>query len=100
MAYMCLTVLDASAGGSRKKAAAQYAIAESILRKLGELCSTRGSRQEARKAPKTGVYVPLTSLEKEWIQGVVKKLIRRLGEWAYDQTANLTKITMTDLPKI
>lgn len=99
MAYMCLTVLEASAGG-RNKAANQYFIDEIILDTLGKLCSTKGDIVEARKAPKYGTYKPLNQEEKTWIESVIRALILRVGEWAYDPNANLRKLTMIDFPSI
>jgi uncharacterized protein YheU (UPF0270 family) len=99
MAYMCLTVLETSAGG-RKEAATCYHIHEEVLNKLGELCSTKGTKEEIRKAPKTGQFIPLSSTERAWIETVIKSLIRRAGEWAYDPTADLKKIRMADLPTL
>lgn len=99
MAYMCLTVLEASAGG-RKKAAVRYHINIEVLNKLGELCSTRGTKEEIRKAPKNGQFKPLSDTERTWIETVIKLLIRRVGEWAYDPTADLKKIRIADLPPL
>jgi hypothetical protein len=79
-ANVCRTLLEASAG-NRRKAASKYNIGIKVLSKLGLLCD-RGSIEEARKAPKKGPFVPLTSEEKEWIEQVVKAIIRRVGEWA------------------
>lgn len=99
MAYMCLTVLLASAGG-RKSAAKQYSIRIDVLNTLGELASTRGGPREARKTPKSGKYVSLTSAETTWILTTLRVLIKRLGEWAYDPAVVLPQITMDDLPKL
>jgi hypothetical protein len=46
MAYACLTLLEK---GNRKLAAKHYAIHNDVLRKLGELTSTRGDNATARK---------------------------------------------------
>lgn len=100
MAYMCLTILEASAG-SRDYAAKKYAIAKTVLNKLGELCSEKGAPHEARKYPnKNGTFKPISDPEKEWITQVIKAFIRRLGEYAHDQTAILTQLTMSNFPKI
>ena len=53
MANFCLTVLEASAkGGQRSAAAKKYAIAPEVLSQLGRLVSEKGGR-EARKAKGT-----------------------------------------------
>jgi hypothetical protein len=99
-AYMCLTVLENSAGGRRRQVAVQYNIQKEMLEKLGELCSTKGDVREARKAPKKGEYISLTQKERDWIQAVIKTLIRRGGEWAYDPNAKFPQITMADFPSL
>lgn len=99
MAYMCLTVLEASAGG-RPDAATKYCIAKPVLDKLGTLCSERGDPQEARKNPKSGTFVALSNTEKEWITMVIKALIRRAGECAHDPKAPFLQLTVNDFPKL
>jgi len=99
MAYMCLTVLEASAG-SRPNAAIKYAIAKPVLIKLGTLCSERGGPGEARKRPKNGIFSPLSSQEKEWVAQVIKTMIRRVGEHEYNPKASLTQLTIDDFPSI
>jgi len=99
MAYMCLTILELGASG-RKEAAKQYSIEFSVLDILGRFCSTKGDPTEARKAPRDGKFLPLTQGEKGWIIEVIKALIRRAGEWAYDRSANLPKLSLADFPKL
>lgn len=99
MAYMCLTVLETSAGG-REQAATRYHIDKRVLNKLGELSTQRGTKEEARKVPQNGQFKPLSGTERTWIETVIKLLIRRAGEWAYDPTACLKKIRMADLPPL
>jgi hypothetical protein len=94
----CLTSLENDAKG-RKEAAEKFKIARKVLGKLGELC-VKGNSEEARKAPKAGDFIPLTHDEREWISQVTKSLIRRTGEYAYDPTADLPLITMSDFPSL
>lgn len=100
MAYMCLTMIEASAGRNRKDAAKKYYINLDVLNKLGELASTRGSKLEARKAPKKTAYTPLTQNEKTWLERVIKRIILRLGEYAFDPNLKLQTITMNDFPRL
>lgn len=102
MAYMCLTVLEASAGGRNKRpqAAKSYSVAKPVLDKLGEFCSQKGGQTEARKAPVGRTFVTLTPKGKKWVVCVIKALIRRAGEWAYDTDAQLQQITMNDFPNL
>ena len=110
MAYMCFTVLTASAGGQGKakgnkkleKAADQYNISSKVLNKLSRLSTERGDATEARKYPKNGTFTPLSPKEKEWIVSVIKALIRRVGEYecARSTGAELKQITMGDFLKI
>jgi len=99
MAYMCLTVLETT-GGSRKAAAKKYQIDDKVLSKWGELVSERGSEMEARKAAKNKVFTPLTDKEREWLVALIKKVIIRLGNYAYDSPQSFPKITFNDLPNL
>jgi hypothetical protein len=96
---MCLTVLEVSAG-DRTNAASKYGIAKSVLDMIGKLCSERGSPDEARKTPRQGAYVPLSGQEKNWIILVIKAIIRRAGECAYEPKDRLQQLTLNDFPKI
>jgi len=95
MAYMCLTILEASTGG-RRYASQKYFIHLDVLRKLGVLVSEWGSELEARKMPKSGTFTPLTQKEKSWIEEVIRKIIFRVGEQAFDPQKQLPQITMND----
>jgi hypothetical protein len=97
MAYFCLTVIEAKAGG-RPRAPAIFAIEEEVLRKLGELTSVRGDSLTARKAPRNTTIIPLADKERAWIEAVIKQLIRRVGESASGHTP--FKLKMTDLPSL
>ena len=97
VAYWCLTVIEYSARG-RTEAADQYRIDLKILRRLGELCGNRGDINEARKLSGQAGVVPLKQEEREWIKTVIKTLILRVGEYAFNPIAKLTQITMSDFP--
>lgn len=102
MAYMCLTVLEASAGNGGKKranAATKYNIDYSVLDTLGKL-SEKGDAKDARKVPKNGSFKPLSQVEKEWIVSVIKALIKRAGEYVYNPAAKLQGITMNNFPQL
>ena len=94
MAYMCLKVLEVSAG-NRRKAAERYNISDNLLQKLGDLAN-KGNPSEVRKAPDNGQYTPLKQTEKIWMEKVVKALIQRMGEWAYAPSSKLPKLTRAD----
>lgn len=94
MAYFCLTVLEANAGG-RAPAARTYGIEEALLSKVGELTSCRGDRLSARKATAEPAQ-PLASPEIAWLEAAVKTLIWRLGD--IRRTTALPLITLADLP--
>jgi hypothetical protein len=96
-ANFCLTVAETAAGGSRPGAARHYAIALTVLKKLGELADTKGGT-DARKAK--GVESPYTPAERTWLEAVMKTIIRRAAEVAADQQATRPQITMTDLPAL
>ena len=91
MAYWCLTVVEYAAGG-RSEVADQYRVDFRVLRKLGELCGNRGDGMEARKLKGNAGITPLKPTEREWIRAVVKRLILRIGEYAYDPVAKIEDI--------
>jgi len=95
MAYFCLTVAK-SAGGGQTNVAKTFGIEERVLRKLGDLTSTRGDRATARKAH-AGVQ-PLTGSERAWIEATVKQLVLRLC----NPPPNYKRptLTMADLPPL
>ena len=102
MAYACLTFVENKAykkgkKGKRKAAAKLFLIDEPILNKLGEL-SAKGDTKTVRKFTEEGDLIPLSVKEIKWIEAAIKILIRRTGELANIQSAQL--ITMADLPKI
>ena len=102
MAYFCLTVIERSAG-SRKEAARKYCIAKPVFDHLGIFCSERGSKEEARKAPKAShdlAFTPLSQSEREWVLAAVSLIIRRAGEVAACPDKPPVEITMQDLPDL
>ncbi len=94
--YFCLTVLENSSGG-RPGAASRYAIAKSVLDKLGDLTANKGGN-EARKA--AGSNTEFTPAEREWIDESIKRLILRAAEVAGDPSASRPQITLPDLPTL
>ena len=95
MAYFVLTILQENAGGSRG-AARTYNIEPSVLKKTGELSSTKGDATTARKASATSIG--LSSIEKQWLEESVKKLIYQMGH--YVSGGLPSKLKMEDLPKL
>ena len=96
MAYMCLTVFEASAKNDRNNAGKKYNVSHKVLNKLAALCA-KGDELEARKTIQHRQYTTLSPEERDWIIRAVGALIRRAGEWSYDPEATLKKITMTDI---
>lgn len=96
MAYWCLTLLQTSAGGSRNKTSKQYQMSSNVLKQLSILASRKGDQSEARKFLVGQPLTPLKPIEKTWVEEVIKKIIIRVGEYAYDPDAKLNKITMSD----
>ena len=96
-AYFCLTVLRLAAGNGKRAAAQEFGIALSVIDKLGTLTDEKGGR-EARKAK--GAKNEFTNAELTWLQEVMKTIIRRAAEVAYDSHASRKQITMADLPSL
>jgi hypothetical protein len=98
MAYCCLTLVEASAGG-RSKAAHQYHIDISVLRKLGFLTTEqRGDAKTVRKFKARQPLQPLSGAEQAWIEAAIKALIRRMGEYRPSQP--ISQLSMHDLPPL
>jgi hypothetical protein len=93
MAYFCFTVLTPGQNG-RAAAASRLNVEETVLRKLGELSSTRGDLLSARKAASR----PMTPLEADWLDTSVRKLILQLARSATGPPAS--RLSMTDLPAL
>lgn len=95
--YYCLTeLLENAAGtverGGRIKVASKFNIDIEVLKKLGELTSTRGDPLSARKAG----TVPATPTETVWLREAIPRIIRHVaGVEAGDVGAALT---MAELP--
>ena len=104
VAYLCLTVLEDAApkiaggkGGKQKLAANYYQIQRKVLKRVGELSSTKGG-SVARKAE--GRSDPFTKEETHFLEAAVTAFIRRAAEKAADPSRNPPVITMADLPKL
>ena len=98
MAYFCLTVVVDSTGlkkGKFPSAAAKYGVAEKVLKKVGELSVKGGS--EARKAE--GMHKQLSAKERTFLDGAVRRLIRRVAEVAHSPNAHYLEIRLSDLPR-
>lgn len=99
MAYLILTIVQ-SRSETRKEAVDKYKIQREVLDKLGELTSTKGDEQEARKAPKDGMFKPLTSKERDWVISVCKLLIKQLGKYEHSGDGSILELRMADLPSL
>ena len=101
MGYFCLSLLEWESGG-RKKTSLKYSIEYGLLKKLGELTSTKGDLREARKLElkKDAKPVALSDAERTWIVEVVRRIILRKGEYDFDPKAKLKTITLEDFLKI
>jgi hypothetical protein len=97
MAYLCLTTLEAIAGG-RQLAATMFKISPQVLSKMGQVTSERGDPTSARKYSAVKSGSPLAGPEVHWLEEAVKAIIRRVGE-AHDVNA-LPTITLNDLPAL
>jgi hypothetical protein len=89
-ANFCRDALEKSAGG-RQAAAARYSISIEVLKQLGKLATEKGG-PHSRKS--IGYDSPYTAIERAWLETVIRKLIRRAAEVAYDPDADRACITM------
>jgi len=108
MANFRLTVLKDSAkqfpgkkkgDKDRDKAALMYRVCPRVLSKLGYLTGNVGDPVTGRKAT-VAEQRSLTPQEVKWLEEVVKKLIRRAGEYAADPQRQRQQITMGVLPQL
>lgn len=106
MAYFCLSMLEdppagnsrnRSIGNKRKVAARKYMIDANVLKKIGELSSTRGGT-DARKREGTGKS--LSSEEHNFLDRAIKAIIRRVAEWEHTPSKNLPELSWSDLPPL
>lgn len=95
MAYFALTVVE-SIGGGRKSAAEGIGVEEAVLRKIGEVSSTRGDVESARKAGAT--LQPLTGEERAWLEAAVLEMILRVGDTR--SGSGRPVLSMADLPPL
>ena len=106
MAYSCLTRLQFRAkfypakGDWRRKAASMYSIDYEVLDKLGELTTNLGDEVGARKLSPQSELRPPNSQEVTWIEAVLKRIIRRTGQYAVHPQRAWPHITMSDLPTL
>ena len=98
MAFSCLWRIEKVAGG-RRQAASRFSIEYDVLHGLGYLVSEVGDDRTGRKPTSGPGQRPHTPAEVAWIEAVVKKLIKRAGEWAADPAASWPLITMGDFPR-
>jgi hypothetical protein len=97
MGYACLSIIQSDAGG-KNGAAAKFRIQIEVLNNLATLTSRVGDEATARKFDQHSTRRAHSATEKAWIEAAVKKIIRRVGEHAYDPKAVSPQITMADLP--
>ena len=95
MAYFVLTAIESPAGG-RKAAAMALNVDESILRKIGELSSTRGDNLSARKL--ANAITPLQPSERMWLEKSIECLILQVGRSQAGRSQQA--LTFGDLPNL
>jgi hypothetical protein len=80
----------------------KYHIEPKVLETLGRLHSHRGDLTNRRKLEHERELhePPLTSQESTWMEAAVRRLIRRVGEYAADPTAPCPTLSMRDLPSV
>jgi hypothetical protein len=97
MAYFCLSLLEGTTGGvggARKAVCLKYTIDEPVRNRLGDLVSESGDETEARKFNFAATRTPLSTEEKDWIDKVIRVLIRRKGEYDANPGGTFPLITL------
>jgi hypothetical protein len=104
-AYWALTMIEAAPGAAgvrcssvRKDASRFFNIELDVLKKLGELTSTRGGVEEGRKAE--GRATPLSRSERKWLAAAFKRLVERAALRAHYGAPPPTPLAMQDLPDL
>lgn len=97
MAYFICTIFEELAG-SRKDAAKTFGIDYKVLDTVARLSSNSGGASSLRKFAAGKPRVEMPDAERAWLEEAVKRLIRRLGEYA--AAAHLVRITMADFPDL
>ena len=95
MSYFCLTLIESRAK-NRKEAAKKCFMDKDILDKIGELSSTRGYYDKARKhysKPKK-----ISSKEKTWLDSAIRQIILQVAE--VDNGNKPNKLMMRELPNL
>lgn len=95
-AYYVLTIAERASRG-RREAASDLRIDEAVLRKIGELTSTRGDNATARKAIGPAA-IPLSEEEARWIDSAVRLLLLHIGVVEADGLPD--RLEMSDLPDL
>lgn len=94
VAYLVLSAIETSFGG-RKKCAATLFVDPRVLGNLGRL-SSQFDPEIGRKAE--GDPKPLAAQELAWLQAVVVRLVRRVGEHATGRP--IRQMTLNDFPPL
>ncbi|MBE7465968.1 MAG: hypothetical protein HS116_21035 [Planctomycetes bacterium] len=98
MSFFILSFLEWIAG-SRSKAGEKYFVHQKVLKTLGDLCTTRGNPNTARKVEKNhSKFIDLSIAEKRWMEQAILRLIQRVGEHATGE--KLDPISMQELPDL
>jgi hypothetical protein len=89
-------------GKIRERISSKYAVDYAVLIKLGELTSSISDGKNGRKINYKGKheYRSLTVQETQFLEKVIKALIRRLGEYEAEPNAKFPQITLSDFPSL
>lgn len=93
LAYFIYTIFE-QLGGGRKSASSIFEIDYAVLDTMARLSSISGDAESMRKFAAGKPPAPMQDAERAWLEDVVKRLIRRLGEYA--AAAPLVRIAMAD----
>ena len=109
MANFCLTMLEYSfkskafKGSSRKRAARHFRVAEDVLNHIGRLTGDKvgkGGRGARKAIDGEGIPEEFLPDEKLFMEDAIRHLILQAARVAAPPGADISKITMADLPPL
>jgi len=101
LAYSCYTLLRYTLDTRKNAVAAKkLCVSTKVLEELRKRSSYLGTKRSARKWDIKTNPRPPTHEEERWFEGVLKALIKRLGEYVAEPEGEWPKITLDNFPTL